>query len=159
MQNLDQLALRLPAEPGGRVHGETVAGAEMSIVPKPAIFVVENDAPVRQGLRALLESCGYAVSTFAQAGECLAAMAERRPQLLVVTVDLPGMSGVEMLERLRGEGDNVPAIMLAAEGSVGMIVRAMRAGAADCLEKPFFQSSLMRRVEEVLKQDSRPIAS
>jgi FixJ family two-component response regulator len=131
----------------------------MAIVPKPAIFVVENDAPVRQGLRALLGSCGYAVSTFAQADECLAAMTETRPQLLVVTVDLPGMSGVEMLERLRGEGDNVPVIMLAAEGSVGMIVRAMRAGAVDCLEKPFFQSSLMRRVAEVLRQDPRPVAS
>ena len=156
MQSSDQLALRLPVETGGYVQGETGPGT--AVLSKPAIFVVENDASVRAGLRTLLESCGYQVRTFADADAGLAAMAESRPQVLVLTVDLPGVSGVEMLERMRGEGNSVPAIMLAAEGNVGMIVRAMRAGAVDCLEKPFFQSSLLRRVAEVLNQGPRPVA-
>ena len=141
------------------MQADTGKGPGTAILPKPAIFVVESDASVRDGLRALLESCGYHVRTFENADGCLAAMAESRPQVLVVTVDLPGVNGVEMLERVRGQGNTVPAIMLAAEGNVGMVVRAMRAGAVDCLEKPFFQSSLLRRVAEVLNQGSRTTLS
>jgi two-component system CheB/CheR fusion protein len=65
---------------------------------------------------------------------------------------MPGMSGLELLERLKAEGNRLPAIMITGDGDVQMAVRAMRAGAADFIEKPIGRDELLASVERALEQ-------
>lgn len=116
-----------------------------------AVFVLDADEAVRAGLRALLASHGYLVETFDSAEEFLQRYSGRQRGLLITDVDLPGMSGLDLLDHLRAQGFGIPVIVLASDGSVPMTVRAMRSGASDFLEKPFFQSALLRRVGELLR--------
>lgn len=116
-----------------------------------SIAVVEADDAVRNSLHALLVSHGYAVECYGNAEQFLKHFQWRPQCLLIVDAELPVMSGLELLERLQADGRHLPVIMLASQGSVPMTVRAMRAGAGDFLEKPFFQSALIKRIGELLE--------
>lgn len=113
------------------------------------IFVVEDDASVRESLRALLESADYKVIDFASALEFVAAD-ERQGSCVIADVRMPGMNGLELQEELVKRGSKLPVIIITGHGDVSMAVRAMKAGAIDFLEKPFDDEVMLDCVRRAL---------
>jgi len=119
----------------------------------PTVFVVDDDEAVRDALRLLIASVGLAVETFATAGELLAAVDAQTRGCLVLDVRMPGMSGLELQERLSAMGAVLPIIFITGHGDVPMAVRAMKAGALDFLLKPFHDQNLLDRIHQALDRD------
>src|SRR5438128_2281472 len=107
------------------------------MVPEPTVFVVDDDAAVRNSLRWLIETLALPVETCGSAQEFLAAYEPSRPGCLVLDLRLPGMSGLELQERLTARGICLPVIVITGHSDVPMAVRALKQGAVDFLEKPF----------------------
>lgn len=129
---------------------------------KTFVFVVDDDASVRKGLKRLLQLAGYAVETFASATEFLAHSPAERPACLLLDVRLPDMDGLELQELLASEKDDLPVVFMTGHGDIPMSVRAMKAGAVDFITKPLMKESLLPAIEtalaksrEVLLQGSR----
>ncbi len=116
----------------------------------PTVYVVDADAAVREGLSALLAETRATVRTFASAEAFLAEPFAAERGCLIVEVHLPGMDGLELLERLRARGVHLPVIMLASCSDVPTAVRAMRIGAMDFIDKPFINRVLLNRVRQAL---------
>lgn len=114
------------------------------------VFVVEPDSFVRASLHTLLRLAGREVETFSTAEEFLSAQTTARPGCLVAEVDLPGLTGLELQERLVQDQIHLPIIFIASRGRVPTAVRALRAGAADFIEKPLVERMLLERIEEIL---------
>jgi two-component system, LuxR family, response regulator FixJ len=121
----------------------------------PTVFVVDDDAAVRKSLRWLLESVSLPVECFSTAQEFLEAFQPDRAGCLVVDVRLPGLSGLELHERLLAAGSTLPTIVITGHGDVPMAVRAMKGGAIDFLEKPFSDQLLLDRVQQAIRLDSQ----
>jgi two-component system, chemotaxis family, CheB/CheR fusion protein len=118
----------------------------------PVIFVVDDDRGVREGMRELLEEAGRTVEDYASGEAFLEAFRPGREGCLLVDAVMPGMSGFELLKRLKGEGAGLPAIMITGNGDVHMAVRAMQAGAADFIEKPARRVELLASIDRALEQ-------
>ena len=103
-------------------------------------------------MRDLLRENGYAVEIFASGEAFLEAYRPGREGCLLVDARMPGMSGLELLQRLKGEGHRLPAIMITGSGDVPMAVEAMKAGAVDFIEKPIGRDELLASVERALDQ-------
>ena len=119
------------------------------------IFIVDDDREVRQALALLFESVGLAAETFANADDYLAQFDPERGGCLVLDVRMPGMSGLELQNRLASEPLHPPVIIITGHGDVPMAVRAVQAGAVDFLEKPFNDQALLDSVHRALEQDAR----
>jgi two-component system CheB/CheR fusion protein len=119
---------------------------------RPAIFVVDDDRAVREALRDLLEADGRTVEIYDSCEAFLAVYRTGQQGCLVVDALMPGMSGLELLQRLKGERHRLPAIMITGHGDVAMAVEAMKAGAADFIEKPVGYKELLASVERALEQ-------
>ena len=119
----------------------------------PTVFVVDDDAPVRDGLRLLLRSVGHRVETFGSAQEFLDAYADDRPGCLVLDVRMPGMSGLDLQEQLNERRAILPIIFITGHGDVPMAVEAMQCGAFDFLQKPFRDQDLLDRVQRAMVRD------
>ena len=112
--------------------------------------MIEDEASVRDALRQALESDGYKVATF-PSGEAFWADAERgRFRCLVVDLDLPGMSGLALQDRLKQERSDTPIIFVTGSGYLSLAVKAMREGAADFLQKPIRAEALRDSVHRVV---------
>lgn len=122
---------------------------------QPTVFVVDDDEALRDSLRSLLESVALPVETFASAQEFLQVHDPARPGCLVLDVSLPGMSGLELQERLGSNGDQLPIIVLTAHADVPVAVRAMKAGAVDFLTKPCSSQDLLERIQRALETDTQ----
>ena len=118
----------------------------------PAIFVVDDDSSVREALRDLLEANGRTVEVFESGEAFLDVYRPGRQGCLVVDAQMPGMDGLEVLQRLWSEQHPLPAIMITGHGDVPMAVRAMKAGAVDFIEKPIGYRELLATVERALEQ-------
>jgi two-component system CheB/CheR fusion protein len=116
----------------------------------PAIFVIDDDSTVREALRDLLEANGRTVEVFESGEAFLDVYRPGRQGCLVVDAQMPGMDGLELLQRLRSEQHRLPAIMITGHGDVPMAVRAMKAGAVDFIEKPIGYRELLAIVERAL---------
>ena len=121
---------------------------------RPTIFVVDDDAAVRDALKLLLRSVGHAVETFGSAQEFLDAYSEDRPGCLVLDIRMPGMSGVELQQKLNEKHSILPIIFITGHGDVPMAVEAMQAGAVDFIQKPFRDQDLIDRINQALEKDS-----
>lgn len=118
-----------------------------------SIIVVDDDDEVRQGIRDVFEDAGQVVEDYASAEAFLESYsADHGGCCLLIDVRLPGMNGVELLQRLAEGGSRPPAIMFTGYGDVGMAVRAMKAGAADFVEKPIGPEELLACVARALDQ-------
>ena len=117
-----------------------------------AILVVEDDAPIRDAVVRGLALHGYGVSGAGDAEAALAIVGRRRPDLLVLDIGLPGLSGIELCERLRSADVDVPILMLSARDQVGDRVAGLQAGADDYLVKPFALDELLARVQALLRR-------
>jgi FixJ family two-component response regulator len=115
---------------------------------KALVAVVEDDQLVQRALLRLLRREGYQVEAFSSVEAYFERFAWELPSCLVLDLHLPGLGGLELLERLRERQQPVPTVVITAHGSVPTTVRAMKAGAIEFLEKPFDNSQLLAAVAD-----------
>jgi FixJ family two-component response regulator len=118
------------------------------------IFLVDDDAAVRDALCLYLEGTGFTVRTFDSAEAFLGEIDGMGRGVLVLDQRMTGMSGLELQSELKERGVEMPTIFITGHGDVPMSVRAMKEGATDFLEKPFRNSALLASIEQVLAQDA-----
>lgn len=116
----------------------------------PLIGVVDDDDSMREALESLLRSVGFRTVVFASAAEFLGARGRVSPDLLILDVLMPGMSGLELQEELVREGSRTPVVFVTAHGEAGERERALAGGAVDFLYKPFSEDSLLEAVAAAL---------
>ena len=114
------------------------------------VYVVEDDVSAREGVAGLIRSAGLTVKTFASGEEFLAAPRPPIPSCLVLDVNLPGLSGLDLQQELAKSGLQVPIIFLTGHGDIPMTVRALKAGAANFLTKPFDDEELLNAIQQCL---------
>jgi FixJ family two-component response regulator len=117
------------------------------------VFAIDDEEPMRNALRRLLSSCGFAVEVFASASEFLERTALSRPACILLDLNMPGMNGLELQQELHARGVTVPIVFLTGAGTVANAVTAMQAGATDFVEKPFCEDDLIERVSRALDCD------
>ena len=123
-------------------------------VPEQTVFIVDDEASVRESLAWLLNSIGLPVASFDSADAFLAGYPRGASGCLVLDVRMPGMTGMELIERL-GEADiHLPVIFLSAHGDIPMATEAMRRGAIDFLSKPYNNETFLARVRQALALDA-----
>jgi FixJ family two-component response regulator len=110
---------------------------------RQTLAVIDDDASVRRALCRLLRAAGWDVTTFATAEEFLQAPAQPAPVCLILDLHLPGMSGLELQERLRAEGRKIPIICVTAYEDEQAREQARRGGAVAFLKKPFEEACLL----------------
>ena len=144
---------RMQARPGGaRIGPRTVFSG--FIMPPPAaarILLVDDDASLAAMLAEILRLHGFEVDALARGEAALAAIRTQPPDLVVLDVMLPGISGFEVLTRLRAESD-LPVIMLTARGAEAERIAGLTRGADDYLGKPFNPLELIARIRAILKR-------
>jgi FixJ family two-component response regulator len=119
---------------------------------RPSVFVVDDDVSVRESLQALLEVAGWEARVFDCAKAFLAFPPVSGPCCLVLDVSLPDLSGLDLQALIAGERSHVPIIFITGYGDVPTSVRAMKAGAAEFLTKPFNDQVLLEAVEAALQR-------
>jgi FixJ family two-component response regulator len=119
----------------------------------PIVFVVDDDAAVRDAIKNLLESVGIHVQTFASGAEFVARTPTEAPGCLILDVRLPGMSGLEFQRELIAAGVEIPIIFITGHGDIPITVQAMKAGAVDFLTKPFREQELLDAIHKALDGD------
>jgi RNA polymerase sigma factor (sigma-70 family) len=118
--------------------------------PEQIIYLVDDDEALRDSLAWLLESQGFKVAAFASAEDFLKAWRPEFNGCLLLDVRMPGMSGLELHERLRAQYCTLPVIFITGHGDVPMAVAALKKGAVDFIEKPFNDTELLRLVSQCL---------
>lgn len=119
---------------------------------QPTIFLVDDDDSVRRGLERLLGSAGYAVEAFASADAFLARLPLRGIGCAILDVQMPGLTGPQLHERLVALGVGVPVLFLTAHGDVPTSVSAIKRGALDFLIKPVDADVLLAAIEQALQR-------
>jgi RNA polymerase sigma factor (sigma-70 family) len=117
------------------------------------VYVVDDDADVREGLCALLQSVGLKVVALSSTVEFLAHKPSEVPSCLVLDVRLPGLSGLDFQAELAGRRNDIPIIFITGHGDIPMTVKAMKAGAVEFLTKPFREQDLLDAVRVALERD------
>jgi two-component system response regulator FixJ len=118
------------------------------------VHVVDDDEAMRHSLAFLLETAGHDVSTYASAVEFLEAAPGMERGCIVTDVRMPGLSGLEMVERLKAMGVKDPVIVITGHADVPLAVHAMKAGVSDFIEKPFPQDLLLSAIRAALAKGS-----
>lgn len=124
------------------------------VLPEATVFVVDDDDAVRESLAFLIRSIGLKVENFASAQDFLRQYNAARPGCLVLDIRMPGMSGLELQDKLNQMDSMLPIIFITGHGDVPMAVKAIKAGAADFVQKPFRDQELIDRIREVLEEDA-----
>ena len=119
---------------------------------KAHILIVDDDSRITDLLRRILAYEGYSVAIAASGSEALNRSLERPPDLVVLDIMMPGLDGLEVAQRLREAGDNVPILMLTARDTVADRVQGLETGADDYLVKPFAPEELVARVKALLRR-------
>jgi FixJ family two-component response regulator len=122
---------------------------------KPIVYVVDDDNSLRKALSRLLGSAGYEVHAYASAGDFALATREKRRGCLVLDLQMPGPSGLDLQEVLAKEEEPLPIIFLTGHGTVSQSVRAMKAGAVDFLTKPIEAEVLLGAIRTALARDQK----
>jgi FixJ family two-component response regulator len=123
---------------------------------KPAeavVFVVDDDPAVREALCGLIRSVGLNAEPFASAQDFLRSPRPDAAACLVLDVRMPGLSGLDLQRELAGSGERIPIIFITGHGDIPMSVRAMKAGAAEFLPKPFRDQDLLDAIGQALERD------
>jgi FixJ family two-component response regulator len=121
---------------------------------KQTVFVVDDDAAVRDSVAELVESVGLRAESYASAPAFLEAFQPERPGCLVLDVRMAEMSGLVLQQRLNTLGARLPVIVLTGHGDVPMAVQAMKAGAVDFLQKPYREQALLDSINAALSMDA-----
>jgi len=117
------------------------------------VFVVDDDPSIREAIKSLLSLEGLRVETFGTAQEFLRAERPDLPGCVVLDVELPGLSGLDLQRELAAHGIKLPIIFITGYGDIPMSVRAMKAGATEFLTKPFRDQDLLDAIHQALERD------
>ncbi len=119
----------------------------------PIVYVLDDDLAVRQALSSVIRSTGLRVETFASAQEFLQYPRQDAPSCLVLDMQLPDVSGLDLLPELDARAALLPIIFITGHGTIPMSVRAMKAGAMEFLTKPFREEDLLTAIDHALERD------
>lgn len=114
------------------------------------IFVVDDDPAVRETLSVVLSAGGYHAVCFVDGAALLAVTRTRTPSCILLDVNIPGKSGLDILKELHGEDYPAPIFMISGQGDIAMAVSAIKNGALDFIEKPFRGSEIVARLDEAI---------
>ena len=120
--------------------------------PNPTIFVIDDDASIRKSLSRLLRSVGQTTETFVSAEEFLGREHFNGIGCLILDVQMPGLSGMDLQVELNKADYHLPIIFITGHGDIPMSVEAMRKGAVDFLTKPFDDEELLQAVEKAIEK-------
>ncbi len=123
------------------------------------IMVIDDEAGVRDLLGDALKLAGFETITAADAMIAQTLLRNTKPDLLIVDINMPMMDGFEFIERIRGNGDNTPALMLSARGDRADITRGLTLGADDYVTKPFGLEELVLRIKAILRRSQFTVAT
>jgi FixJ family two-component response regulator len=121
----------------------------------PVVFVVDDDASMRDALRSLFQSVGWRVELFGSASEFMQSTRPDGPACLVLDIRLPRLSGLEFQTELADANIELPIIFITGHGDIPMSVKAMKAGAVDFLTKPFRDQELLDAVARAIERDQK----
>jgi two-component system OmpR family response regulator len=116
------------------------------------ILIVDDEAGVRELLGDALRIAGFETSTASDGMSALTAIRNKKPDLLIIDINMPLMDGFELVGRLRSTGDNTPALMLSARADRADVTRGLTLGADDYVTKPFGLEELLLRVKAILRR-------
>ena len=121
----------------------------------PTVHVVDDDEALRDSLRWLLESAGHRVATYASAESFLAIYDSKQAGCLLLDIRMPGMSGLELQDKLKRRGHAIPIVFITGHGDVPMAVNAVKKGALEFIEKPFNDQALLILIDNALAFDAK----
>jgi FixJ family two-component response regulator len=124
-------------------------------LPRGEIFVVDDDPAVRETLSVVLSAGGYRVICFADGAALLEVARSRTPSCILLDVNIPGKSGLDILKELHGEDYPAPIFIISGQGDIAMAVSAIKSGALDFIEKPFRGSEIVARLNEAIAAYAR----
>lgn len=122
----------------------------------PKITIVDDDESVREALKSFLKSAGFDAEAFASAEELLSSGHLSGAACLILDVRMPGMSGVELQDRLTASGDGIPIIFISAHADEEARERALASGAIDFLQKPFSDEALLNAIHAAFRVRHSP---
>ena len=123
------------------------------------VFIIDDDAAVRESLGALLEAKGLEVEAYDSGDAFLAAYRPEFRGCALVDLRMPGTDGLALIERLKARGASLPIVVVTGHGDVPLAVRAMKAGAIDFIEKPYNDQAILDAVRQALARTAAPVAS
>jgi len=119
------------------------------------VFIVDDDPLVLNALSAVLSREGYQVSGFGEGASFLAAARARTPTCIILDVQMPGQSGLDILKELNAQQYPAPIFIISGVGDIPMAVEAIKSGALDFIEKPFDAATVVTRVREAIEAWAR----
>ena len=117
----------------------------------PIVFIVDDDISVRESLESFVADAGWRPEAFASAQEFLTQSRPRSPSCLILDVNLPGLNGLELQQRIAGDRASMPIIFITGHGDIPTTVQAMKAGAVEFLTKPFTPATLLSAIQGALE--------
>ena len=131
----------------------------LSAMPDAAstVFVVDDDISVREALEALIQTAGWKTRVFASAHDFLAHRRPTGPCCLVLDVSLPDLNGLDLQDRIAGDGEGMPIIFITGYGDVPMTVRAMKGGAVEVLTKPIDEDALLETIAGAIERSGQAL--
>ena len=122
---------------------------------RTVIAIVDDDPSVREGLQSLIRSAGWRAEAFCSAQEFLARPGAEAPSCLILDLQLPGLSGLDLQKRMAEVALDIPIVFLTGHGDIPASVKAMKAGAIEFLTKPVEEGDLLRAIQEAIERDRR----
>jgi RNA polymerase sigma factor (sigma-70 family) len=119
---------------------------------KPVVFIVDDEPAITGALARLCRSAGLAAETFSSADEFLDRPPPFRPGCVVLDVQMPGLNGLELQDRLAEMEDSLPLVFISGQSDIPISVRAMKRGAVDFLPKPVRDEELLEAVQQAIRQ-------
>lgn len=119
-------------------------------VPVKIVAIVDDDESVRTALQGLMKAVGVSANVFASAEEFLRSAQRSHTACLITDIRMPGMSGLDLQEKLNADNCRIPTIFISAHGDSKMRTRALRSGAVEFLAKPFSDDALLESVRVAL---------
>jgi len=135
------------------VTGHPTSPRNVASTEEPIVYVVDDDASVREALRNLFRSVGLRVEVFGAAPEFLQSKLPDVASCLILDIRLPRLSGLDFQADLARAGIHIPIIFMTGHGDIPMTVRAMKAGAVDFLTKPFRDQDMLDAVTTAIERD------
>jgi FixJ family two-component response regulator len=142
---------------GYRIFQDASVGQPVMSELTPTVFVVDDDISVRESLEGLLRTAGWKVRAFESAGAFLSCPPASGPSCLLLDFNLPDLNGLDLQARVAGDRTDMPIIFLTGYGDVPMSVRAMKAGAAEFLTKPFGEADLLNAIATALERSRQTL--
>ena len=118
------------------------------------VFIVDDDEAVRESLEALLAVQGHSVESFPSGDAFLAAWRPEARGCALVDLRMPGMDGLQLIDRLKSKGSSLPIIVVTGHGDVPLAVKAMKSGAVDFIEKPYRSDAIVQVVRQALDRSN-----